>query len=183
MIVECQTFLLLESAWIHPGYWKGSYLTSITNCPLSPSGQCASKPFQLHDSILSSGVLLTLIILWEEQYCLPEVWLLGCINSAAVAYWYCPEFSFPGDKTSVSLGTWTLFAKLYHRHCLCKEMEGMGVACWDVSLQGTEAGQVAVWIAWKICLWLNTKGFSFRKLRFYLKKKKKFHAISLMFFP
>lgn len=33
---------------------------------MSAGGQCVSELFQLHDSIVSHGVLLTLVILWEE---------------------------------------------------------------------------------------------------------------------
>jgi len=39
----------------------------MTDCHLSVGGQCVSEPFQLHDSIISNGVLLTLIMMWEEE--------------------------------------------------------------------------------------------------------------------
>lgn len=39
---------------------------------MSAGGQCASEMFQLHGSIISSGVLLTLIMEWEEGTVLPH---------------------------------------------------------------------------------------------------------------
>lgn len=93
IIVECQAFLSLEmclnsSRTLEENAY--SYLTSMTDCHLSAGGQCVSEPFQLHDSIISSSVLLTFIILGEggrkEQYGVMKAWLLGCISGAAVAY-------------------------------------------------------------------------------------------------